>query len=258
MDVITLREALGLGDREIVAFVGAGGKTTGMFRLARELRADGATVIVTTTTKILAPPETSDLRVVIEPERSALLAAVAGTVAHQRTAVVARATTPDGKLAGIHPDWVAALADLPGVRYVLVEADGAARKPFKAPRDGEPVIPRAATIVVAMVGVDAIGELLSEVAHRPEQVMALTGLGPGDRLDARSIAHVLLDPAGIAKGAPRGARIVYLLNKADDPRRVERAHELAAELRRGGAKRVVIAALAARNSVIEVEGTETA
>ncbi len=256
--MVTLRDALGLGDRDVVAFVGAGGKTTAMFRLARELHAGGAKVVVTTTTKILIPPPSSDLRVVLERERSALLASVTSAIAHGSIPVVACETTPDGKLAGIPPDWVVDLAELPTVRYVLVEADGAARMPFKAPSEGEPVIPRAATVVVAIVGVDALGQPLSEVAHRPEQVMALTGLGPDDRLDARSIARVLLDPGGIAKGAPRGARIVSLLNKADDPRRVEQARELAAELFRGGAQRVVIAALEAPDAVIEVGGTETA
>jgi molybdenum cofactor cytidylyltransferase len=254
----TLRDALTIGRREVVTFVGAGGKTTAMFRLARELRASGAAVVVTTTTRILIPPSSPDLVVVIESERSALLAGVTDALAHDRIPVVARERTGDGKLAGVPPEWVADLAELPTVRYALVEADGAARKPFKAPREGEPVIPRVATVVVAIVGIDALGEPLSEVAHRPEQVMALTGLGADDRLDARSIARVLLDPAGTAKGAPPGARIVYLLNKADDPRRVTQARELAAELRRAGAPRVVIAALEAADAVIEVRGTETA
>lgn len=256
--MVTLREALGLCDRDVVAFVGAGGKTTAMFRLARELHADGATVVVTTTTKILIPPPSSDLRVVVERERSALLSSVAGVIAHERIPVVARETTADGKLSGIPPEWVADLAELPAVRHVLVEADGAARKPFKAPGEGEPVIPSATTVVVAVVGIDALGEPLSAVSHRPEQVMALTGLAADDRLDARAIARVLLDPRGIAKGAPRGARIVSLLNRADDPRRVEHARELAAELRRGGARRVVTAALQARDAVIGFEVIEMA
>lgn len=254
--MVTLREALGLRDREVVAFVGAGGKTTAMFRLARELHADGATVVVTTTTRILIPPPSSDMCAVVERERSALLSSVATVIARKRIPVAARETTADGKMVGIPPEWVADLAELPAVRHVLVEADGAARKPFKAPRDDEPVIPSAATVVVAVVGVDALGEPLSAVAHRPERVMALTGLAADDRLDARAIARVLLHPSGIAKGAPRGARIVSLLNKADDPRRVKHARELTAELRRGGARRVVIAALEARDAVIGVEVIE--
>lgn len=256
--MITLRDALGIGDRDVVAFVGAGGKTTAMFRLARELHAGGAKVVVTTTTRILIPPSSSDLRVVLERERSALLASVTSAIARGSIPVVARETTPDGKLVGIPPEWVADLVECPAVTHLLVEADGAAGKPFKAPREGEPVIPSTATVVVAIVGVDALGEPLSEVAHRPEQVMAITGLGAHDRLDARAIARVILDPRGGTKGTPPRARIILLVNKADDPRRVEQARELAAEFRRGGAQRVVIATLEATEAVIEVRGTETA
>jgi probable selenium-dependent hydroxylase accessory protein YqeC len=252
----TLGDALTLGQHEVVAFVGAGGKTTAMFRLARELRAAGKTVITTTTTKILVPDAGTDLSVVVEPSRPDLLAAVATALSRRRIPVVAAAATPDGKLVGIPPEWVADLAALSPVTHVLVEADGAARRPFKAPREGEPVIPHAATVIVVVVGVDAIGQPLSAVAHRPEQVRALTGLGADDLLDARSIAHVLVDPAGGAKGAPPHARIVYLLNKADDHVRVKRARVLATELRHRGAQRVVIAALEAGDAVLEVQGGE--
>jgi len=39
-------------------------------------------------------------------------------------------------------------------------------------------------------------------------VMALTGLGPADRLDARAIARVLIGPGGCTNGAPSAARIL--------------------------------------------------
>ncbi len=253
----TLREALTIGDREIVAFVGAGGKTSAMFRLARELRAVGAIVVVTTTTKILVPPASPDLRVVIEARDGDLATAVAAVLRRGHLPVAARATTPDGKLEGIAPERVADLAGLTGVTHVLVEADGAARKPFKAPREGEPVIPASATVVVPIVGIDALGRPVAEVSHRPERVMALTGLGRGDRLDARAIARVLLGPGGNTTGTPPGARIVPLVNKVDDERWLEMARELATELRRSGADRVVIAALAGARAVIEVVGSAT-
>lgn len=247
----TLSEALGIGDREIVAFVGAGGKTVAMFHLARELRAAGARPILTTTTKILVPAESPDQVVVVEADPSAMVAAVERALARGTIPVAAVATTADGKLAGVAPEWVEDLAGAAGATHVLVEADGAARKPFKAPNDDEPVIPRATTLVVAVVGIDAFGRPVSEAAHRPERVMALTGLGPADVLDARSIARVMLAERGVMKGAPAGTRTVVVVNKADDAARLRDARSLARELMAQGAQRVVVAALE-RDAVIEV------
>ena len=51
----SLSEALGLQRREMISLTGAGGKTTLMFRLAKELSLAGKKVITTTTTKILKP-----------------------------------------------------------------------------------------------------------------------------------------------------------------------------------------------------------
>ena len=52
---MTLIETLGIRPG-VTALVGAGGKTSTMLRLARELRGAGQTVAVTTTTPIFPPP----------------------------------------------------------------------------------------------------------------------------------------------------------------------------------------------------------
>ena len=48
---------INLTKKEIISFVGGGGKTTTMFSLAEELKAMGKKVLVTTTTKIFVPNE---------------------------------------------------------------------------------------------------------------------------------------------------------------------------------------------------------
>jgi probable selenium-dependent hydroxylase accessory protein YqeC len=49
-----LTEALGIEVDDVVALVGGGGKTTTMFRLAREIVEKGEHALTTTTTRILA------------------------------------------------------------------------------------------------------------------------------------------------------------------------------------------------------------
>ena len=51
----SLKHSLMLERGGVISIVGAGGKTTLMFRLARELSKDGDRVLTTTTTKIYMP-----------------------------------------------------------------------------------------------------------------------------------------------------------------------------------------------------------
>ena len=52
------------------------------------------------------------------------------------------ATSEDGKAFGIDPTFVSELIALQDVDAVLVEADGSRMRPFKAPAEHEPVVPR--------------------------------------------------------------------------------------------------------------------
>ena len=47
-------------------------------------------------------------------------------------------------------------------------------RPVKAPAAHEPVIPLEATLVVPVVGLDALEGPIDEVAHRPELVRRIT------------------------------------------------------------------------------------
>ena len=49
-----IAKALGVQSREVIVFVGAGGKSTAMFRLANELVGQGKRVVTTTTTRLFA------------------------------------------------------------------------------------------------------------------------------------------------------------------------------------------------------------
>ncbi|MGD8444111.1 MAG: hypothetical protein PVI94_11495, partial [Desulfobacterales bacterium] len=53
--MVSLREGLMLEGGGVVSLVGGGGKTTLMFKLARELSMTGESVLTTTTTKIFEP-----------------------------------------------------------------------------------------------------------------------------------------------------------------------------------------------------------
>ncbi|MFQ5879346.1 MAG: selenium cofactor biosynthesis protein YqeC [Dehalococcoidia bacterium] len=236
-----LREALGVPPGGVVAVVGGGGKTSVLFRLGQELAQAGG-VIITGTTKF-TPSRTGEVPpTAVADDLERLLGQAADGLGQHRLIVCASGQGEKGRFIGIDPAWVEHLRRLPGVRYMLVNADGSAGRPFKAPAAHEPVVPPCASLVCPIVGVDAVGRTLNEKGvHRPQAVARLTGAPLGATITLEMVARVLLHPEGGRKGVPAGARFVPIVNKADLPGGEATAHALAALLLEGGAEAVVIA-----------------
>jgi probable selenium-dependent hydroxylase accessory protein YqeC len=224
----SLTEALGVEAREVISLVGAGGKTTLMFRLAKELSLSGKKVVTTTTTKILEPAsgETGSLFVDSDEERiKDFLRRHLGQYHH---ITIARERLESGKLKGVSPNLVEELCHLKGFDAVIIEADGAAGRPVKAPREHEPVIPTSTTLIVAVLGVDGVGMKLDEEnVFQPERVSKITGVPMGERLTVEAMAILVIHPEGIFKGAPSSAKVVVFLNKVDISNGVAKAGSIA-------------------------------
>jgi probable selenium-dependent hydroxylase accessory protein YqeC len=241
-----LAQAFGIRDREVVTIVGGGGKTTTLFRLGRELLGAEAGVVLTTTTHIFAPGPGADLETVVEQDATQSLAKAREALARGHLPVVGTDVKPDGRLGGIGSGVVDYFAQQQDLAYVVVEADGSAHKSFKAPLEYEPVVPASTTLLVAVVGVDALGMPLdAEHIHRPQRVAELSGAELNQPLEAVAIAKVLVHPLGPLRGAPSGARVLVLLNKADTPARLAAAQTIAEALRVASGPRVLIGAVAA-------------
>ncbi len=233
----TLIEALQLQHGGVVSLVGAGGKTSLMFRLAAELVDAGKRVITTTTTKILYPTETQSRHVLVDPDPHRLrrrAAAAAGEYRHLTLAHPRREDHPE-KLTGLSPQLVDELWATGRWDCILVEADGAAGRPLKAPADHEPVISAGTTCVVGVVGVRVLGGTATEEwVFRLEHFCRVTGLAQGEPVTPGAVATLLLSKRGIFKGAPHGARRAVFLNLAGDRQRLAAARDVAGELERSG------------------------
>jgi len=250
---VKLLDALGMTADEVVALVGGGGKTTAMFRLAREVVDSGGSVITTTTTRIfgaqiaLAPAHVP----AADATRERVSAALA---VHRHVLVIGATDAGSGKAEGVSLDLFRRLrAWFPGV-CLLNEADGSRMRPFKAPADYEPVIPADTTLVVPVVGADVFGKSLdADHVHRPELVCALSGAPPGTPITPAIVARVLAHPQGGRKGVPACARVVVLINKADSlPDRAPARETAERLLREPAIHSVVLASLRAEGMAPEV------
>ncbi len=224
----SLTEALGIKAREVISLVGAGGKTTLMFRLAKELSLGGKKVVTTTTTKILEPTPEETRSLFIDPDEEKIKDFVRGHLDQYHHITIARERLESKKLKGVPPNLVDRLWNSQGMDMIIIEADGAAGRPVKAPRENEPVIPTSTTLVVAILGVDGMEVGLNEEnVFQPERVSKITGIPIGERLTDEAMAILMAHPKGIFKGTPSSSRVVAFLNKVDIPNGVAKAKSIA-------------------------------
>ena len=226
-----LWEALQVHKGEVISLVGAGGKTTVMYRLGRELASLGWRVIATTTTMIRPPSLGVGEAVVVSSDPVEVLRLAEETLRlHSLITLAAKRIEAENKLKGIEPDLVEELLSLADA--VIVEADGARGRSLKAPAAYEPVVPTATTLFVPIVGIDAVGCTLSEEAvHRPQLVAELTGLALGEVIPAAALARLLIHERGALKGAPAYARVMPFINKVQDANALAIARQIARQIK---------------------------
>lgn len=213
-----LSNALRINNSHKVAFVGAGGKTSAIFILGRQLleniSAPPSVMISTTTHMGLFQAVYADRHIIVKNEQDLFslhdnfprgLIMVTGEPARDEKY----------RVAGISQKDLLDLADWHHIP-LLIEADGARMLPLKAPADHEPAIPDFVDTVVVLAGLSALGKpLCTEWVHRPERFAQLSGLALGDIITPQAIQQVLMHPKGGLKNIPPHSRRVVLFNQAD-------------------------------------------
>ncbi|NKQ34811.1 MAG: putative selenium-dependent hydroxylase accessory protein YqeC [Chloroflexi bacterium] len=276
-----LRQALGLhGRNHLISIVGGGGKTSLMFALARALP---GRVVLTTTTRIFAAQMKLATAVCYAADLSSL-----DEYLSQFGSCLVVGEVQGEKAFGVPPDLPGQLLARPDVDFVLVEADGSRMRPIKAPAEHEPVIPPETTLVVPVMGLDALDGPIGEVAHRPELVLAVIGdrysvsgnrlsvVGErcsvvGDQLavseervlTAEEAAVLLTHPRGGLKNAPPGARVIPFINKVETDEQLTAARQIAYHVLRlthhaSRITQVVLGAVQSDQPVREVHSRVTA
>jgi molybdenum cofactor cytidylyltransferase len=227
MGMIPLKQALRLEDAPQVALVGAGGKSSALFQLARQFEGP---VLLTTSThlsgdqagwgdKHIEVQETGDWRM----ETGDL----------EGVTVVTGTRLADDRLSGLAPAALISLSAYARANGLplLIEADGARQRALKAPAEHEPAIPDFVDSVVVLAGLSALGQPLdAEHVHRPEIFAAFSGLAIGETITADALAAVLAHPEGGLKGIPGQARRILLLNQVEGERLAGAARGLARRL----------------------------
>jgi molybdenum cofactor cytidylyltransferase len=252
-----LTDALRLTARSIVAFTGAGGKSSAIGRVADELSPQRPVIVTCSTRLSLHQTQLAGEHLILQDEAD--LRRLRDLLRRPGSVLVTRRVAPG------EPKWIGlGLAALEEVRHVagesgaciLIEADGARGRSLKAPAEHEPVVPPFVDIVVPLVGLDVLGQKVSsEYVHRPERVARLAGLAPEDVVQPEHIARVLCSPEGGLQGVPPRAEVRLLLNKASDETRFRQAQEIAGRvLNEPRIRGVVIGSVVEEHPVRQVIG----
>lgn len=194
-----LLEALSLvditGSEPRIAAVGAGGKTTVLKRLAEEYLALGRQSVIITTTHM---KKENTEKFLVDPSEEEIL-----RVQRREGYVIAGA-----------------------------EADGARMFPVKIPAEHEPVFAGRETSVLAVYGLDALGQKIRDAGFRAERMAEFLHKDVKDRLEARDIAALALSCHGGRKGVAEDIQYRVVLNKADTEERRRTALEVWKEMER--------------------------
>ncbi|MBZ9685370.1 putative selenium-dependent hydroxylase accessory protein YqeC [Clostridium estertheticum] len=198
-----------LKKKEIISFVGAGGKTTMMFKLAEELRLNNK-VLVTTTTKIFIPLDNKYDFICTDSESLPRYMAMQENGIY----VLGLGVNKDKKILGLSKSELDKLA--PHFDYTLIEADGAKEKQLKAWNEFEPVIYEKTTKTIGIMDIQSLGIIINEDnIHRSEIFCELTGTHEGDTVKLEHLSKLILHPRGLFKSAI-GDKILYI-NKVEGP-----------------------------------------
>lgn len=191
------------GKKHNICLVGGGGKTTVMYELAAAWAACGRRVLVLTSTHILRP---------VDGSFAVDATAVQNLWQQWRYAVIGTPEPAMSKLTAPPQDLYEVLQLQADV--ILCEADGSKHHPCKVPAEYEPVILPDSDIVLAVAGMDALGNSLAQACQRPQLAAALLDCSLDSVIDEQMLVALLLSEQGARKNV--GTRGFYIvLNKCD-------------------------------------------
>lgn len=214
-------EAFGLAKADVVCLVGAGGKTSLLFHLAGEARSLGCRTLVSTTTKIFIPEQSQYDAIDLTGD------GFNQSIREQGGIYVAGKPVSDIKMSGLSEDLLS--AHTKNFDLVLLEADGAARKPLKGWLHTEPVIPAFTTHTIGVIDIQSVGKVVTDtLVHRLDCFCQITGTREGDRVTTDHLKKIICHQQGLFSHAV-GKRLVFI-NKVESPDALHHAKELSALL----------------------------
>lgn len=240
-----------MNKKNIISFVGGGGKTSLIYKLGRELKELGKKVIITTTTRMFMPESNvvltwkkEDIIKMLNDENIITVGILCDkndtkyrhNQLNNENKLLKGEENSLKKINGLPKEIAVSLIEL--ADFVIVEADGAKRLPLKVPSEYEPVILEVSNLVVGVCGIDAIGKSIKETCHRSNLVSKFLDTDEEHIINAYDAAKILSSTKGQRKNVKCSYKVI--INKADNMAELEKAKDISKELTSFGINETVI------------------
>ena len=190
---------------QIVTIIGSGGKTTIIEEMADQLYQKGKRVLITTSTHIFLP-KSSNAITILDPTLLKELKSPYPIMVYAGSSI-----NPMDKLNPLDPSCIEFLHTNGHFDFILIEGDGSRRLPLKAYASYEPVVPPSTHILIAVMGLNALGKPVQDCVHRASLFSTITGKASSDQVDWTDFERLILSPDGYFKS--RAPRNFLILNR---------------------------------------------
>jgi len=237
--------------KNIISFVGGGGKTSLIYELGNQLSGFGKKVIITTTTHMFIPEN----NVVLTGKKEDIIKLLynenmitVGMLCDEKEVEFKQNQLKNEitfgnieeeklkKISGLPENIAESLIEL--ADFVLVEADGSKRLPLKMPASHEPVILEGSNLVVGVCGIDSIGKTIKETCHRPNLVSKFLKVREEHIINESDIAKILLSDKGQRKNVTSEYKVI--VNKVDNKERFETGKNISNEFSKLGVDELIL------------------
>lgn len=203
---MSIKEAIGIKDKEVISIVGAGGKTSLMYALGKGFRNEK--VLLSTTTKIL-PPRFDEV------DFYGIGQAVYLDISKNMKSgsfLYANSLTKEGKVDSIPLEEIKKIKE--DFDYIILESDGSKRKDLKGWSDNEPVISKETTITIGIFDMTTLNKKINEdLVHRLTRFLEITKAKENEILKSHHIVNMIFNEEGLFKNS-LGRKILFI-NKVE-------------------------------------------
>jgi molybdenum cofactor cytidylyltransferase len=205
-----LHQAFDVVRGDVVAFIGAGGKTSALIGLAYELHDLDWRVLATTTTTILE----DQLQLIPHAMLYTSEPKQISEALSEHGFVFLYDRLHNGKVYGSPVGKIKQLLDTVDSDVLLIEADDADGMLLKAPYPDEPAIPNEASLVIPIASLGVLNQPFDEKhIYNPDAIIEKYGFYKGALVHSPWIAQILRDEEMGLRGVPEKARVIAFINQ---------------------------------------------